>query len=222
MTRAPKCAMVVSLQARRRGVGARRSGGRWEVLLAAAGVAVLGVVALRAGTAAAPEPQWAEEAQAALRPFKQRLMAALQDGLAQGPEAAIDACRVEAPGIAASLASPTLAVGRTSHRLRNPDNAPKPWLRPILEEFRSAPPGAGGFRTVRLGGGRVGYAEPIYVQPLCLTCHGTDLAPSVAERIRAAYPDDEATGFALGEFRGLFWVELVPAAAEPAPPAPAP
>jgi rhodanese-related sulfurtransferase len=148
------------------------------------------------------------EAQRVLKPFKQRLMAALKAGLAEGPEPAIDACRLEAPRIADSLASDILRVGRTSHRLRNPANAPEPWMEPLLAELRAAEPGAIPHRVASIGDGRIGYVEPIYVQPPCLTCHGSDLGPSIRSRLREAYPSDQATGFAVGDFRGLFWVEL--------------
>ena len=54
----------------------------------------------------------------------------------------------------------------------------------------------------------MGYVEPIRIQPLCLTCHGEALAPAVGARIRALYPEDAAAGFALGDLRGVWWVEL--------------
>jgi hypothetical protein len=60
---------------------------------------------------------------------------------------------------------------------------------------------------VELSDTRLGYVEPIFLQPVCLTCHGETLAPDVASRIEELYPDDQATGFAVGDFRGLFWVE---------------
>ena len=61
--------------------------------------------------------------------------------------------------------------------------------------------------SVPLANGRRGYVEPIVMQPLCLACHGETLAPEVAEQIAAEYPEDRATGFRVGDFRGVFWVE---------------
>lgn len=171
-------------------------------------VAVVALLILRPGPEPVADAERVDAARRALQPFKQGLMGALQEGLAQGPEAAIDACRLEAPRIAKSLASESVRVGRTSHRLRNPANAPKPWMQPILEELRTSTPGEIVYRTADIDAGWLGYAEPIYVQPLCLSCHGEHLAPSVSSRIRKTYPEDRATGFALGDFRGLFWIEL--------------
>jgi hypothetical protein len=153
--------------------------------------------------------------QGRLNEFKGRLKTALVEGLAQSPAQAIDACRLEAPKIAKDLSHGTLRVGRTSHRLRNPANAPEPWMRPLLETFAEASPGTIPHRTVSLGGGRYGYAEPIYMQPLCLTCHGTEIAPSIQARLDEAYPDDQATGYGVGAFRGLFWAEFSPETGTP-------
>ena len=41
---------------------------------------------------------------------------------------------------------------------------------------------------------------------LCLQCHGEAIAPPVAEKISALYPDDKATGFREGDIRGAFVV----------------
>jgi len=63
-------------------------------------------------------------------------------------------------------------------------------------------------QAIALGDGRTGYAEPIIVQPMCLTCHGSELDAGVAEQIAELYPEDQATGFSAGDFRGVFWVEF--------------
>lgn len=158
--------------------------------------------------AAAPDPDpRVQRARAVLEPFQARLQAALQDGIARGPEAAIDACRERAPAIAAEVAPPGVEIGRTSHKLRNPANAPRAWVAPLLAQA-VAEPAAAKPQVVALGGGRVGYVEPIRLQPMCLLCHGETLAPPIAERVRALYRQDRAVGFRVDDLRGLFWVEL--------------
>ena len=47
--------------------------------------------------------------------------------------------------------------------------------------------------------GRVGYVEPIRVIHLCVSCHGPNVEPELLAEVRSLYPDDEATGFLLGE-----------------------
>lgn len=148
----------------------------------------------------------AERGAQLLAPFKQQLMQALSAGLADGAPAAISACRVEAPRIAEGLSVDGVAMGRASHRLRNPANTPPGWVAPVLEDYLSG--GVVEPRVVSLEDGRTGYVEPIRTKGLCLACHGSELAPGVHERIAELYPGDQATGFAEGELRGVFWVRF--------------
>ncbi len=155
----------------------------------------------------AQTPQVHARGQALLAPFKAALQQALKSGLAEGPAAAVDACRLEAPELARRASQDGVRVGRTSHRLRNPANVAPEWVVPILDRYRTEPsnrkPAA-----VALGEGRTGYVEPIVLAPLCATCHGEALAPDLAARIEALYPEDRAVGFRPGELRGVFWVEM--------------
>lgn len=168
-------------------------------LIAAAGCA--------ANPAPVPEADLAR-AHEALGPFQRQLLGALSKAMADGgPEAAIDVCRTEAPAIAAAAGGAELEIGRTSHRLRNPANAPREWMKPLLAAYVADPESAAP-RAVRLPGGRIGYVEPIRVKGMCLACHGEDVSPSVRESLRTHYPADEAVGFRDGDFRGMFWVEL--------------
>ena len=41
---------------------------------------------------------------------------------------------------------------------------------------------------------------------LCLQCHGTAIAPKLAEKLSELYPEDKATGYSEGEIRGAFVV----------------
>ncbi len=131
------------------------------------------------------------------------LTAALKQG---GPAAAIAVCAERAPAIAAASGDATLRIGRTSQRLRNPRNAPPPWVAPLLEEYEKNPGLASSARM--LGPARIGYLEPIRTATPCLRCHGTALAADVEEQLAKRYPRDRATGFAAGDLRGLFWVEV--------------
>ena len=150
---------------------------------------------------------------ALLEPFKAELKEALVAGMQDGPVAAIEVCSDKAPEIAASLSVDGVTMGRSSHKLRNRNSAPPAWLAPHLDKWaandmRVDDVGRPAGIAVALDEGRYGYAEPIFIQPLCLTCHGTELAPDIAAQIDALYPDDAATGFEEGDFRGAFWVEF--------------
>ena len=151
--------------------------------------------------------QLAARGAAIVAPYRKDLKGALVTAMADGPEAAISACRLEVPRLARHLAVDDIEIGRTSHRLRNPDNAPRDWVRPLLADYVAGVIGPEAF-VVRLPGDRVGYVEPISIKPACLLCHGTGIPAPAAERIAELYPEDQATGFAVDEFRGLFWVEF--------------
>jgi hypothetical protein len=163
-------------------------------------------LALAAGIGQAQEAELARGSEL-LFPFKRDLQEALRLGLTKGPVQAISVCQVQAPKIAKALAQDDISLGRTSHRLRNPANSPPDWVGPILDAYvdnsaNHAP------RIVPLPNNRLGYVEPILIQPLCLTCHGEELAPEVASRINELYPKDRAVGFNIGDLRGVFWVEF--------------
>ncbi len=143
---------------------------------------------------------------ALLQPFKQELQQALRAGLAEGPEQAIAACRLRAPEIAAALSVDGVRMGRSSHRLRNPANVAPDWVAPVLDAYAASTTGLQPV-TVELQDNRAGYIEPIVAQPLCLTCHGENLAGDIAARLAELYPDDQATGYRAGDLRGVFWVD---------------
>ena len=169
--------------------------------------ATLAVMALLLASIAAcskepPPPRGPE----LLAPLKKDLKEALVAGMQDGPLNAVSVCKDQAPAIAASLSVDGVEMGRASHKLRNPANAAPDWVDPVLQSYLAdnadrAP------AIVSLSDGREGYVEPILLQPLCVTCHGKTLPPNLAARISDEYPEDQATGFEVGDLRGVFWVE---------------
>lgn len=148
---------------------------------------------------------------AALGPFKKQLKAALMGAMKDGgPTAAIHVCSSVAPALAKSASTDKVTVGRSSSRLRNPDNAAQPWLAPVLEEMNKLDDPAGATRTVELPDGRVGYAEAILVAEPCLACHGEQVSDEVAALLQQKYPDDRATGYSAGDLRGVFYAIVTP------------
>jgi len=165
---------------------------------------------------AEPSPEWVDSARAAASGLgmnlKQELQAAISEG---GPVQGIETCRIRAPEIAQEQSGPALRVGRTALRVRNPDNTPDAWERAVLEDFEQRlaegadPAGLQAWIETEIDGRRTGrWMKAIPTQPLCLTCHGETLAPALAEAIQDAYPEDRATGFAVGDLRGAFTVDV--------------
>jgi hypothetical protein len=102
-----------------------------------------------------------------------------------------------------------IAAGRTSDRLRNPANAPRAWAAPLVTANAGRlARDIDGF-AVDLGNA-VGVLRPIAERPMCASCHGpaAKMAPAVSAALEARYPADRAVGFAEGEIRGWFWVEV--------------
>lgn len=137
-----------------------------------------------------------------------RLMSALSSG---GPVEAISVCKIAAPQISGDLSNNTGAlVARTALKVRNPDNKPDAAARAVLEEF-AADIDAGATEPPeqfeRRADGSARYMKAIIMQPMCLACHGKELAPAVQAAITESYPQDEATGFAAGDLRGAFIIE---------------
>ncbi|WP_375207015.1 Tll0287-like domain-containing protein [Hyphococcus sp.] len=131
-----------------------------------------------------------------------------------GPVAAIEVCNLEAPEIANALSEEKgMAVGRTALRWRNPDNAPDAFERAAMEMFLAEieagadPAGLEHAEIVTTAEGRqLRYMKPIMTGGPCVLCHGAAISEEVKTAIAARYPDDRATGFAPGEFRGAFTI----------------
>lgn len=134
------------------------------------------------------------------------LMTELSGALARGgPEEAVAVCRDRAPAIAERVSAEAgVRIGRTSWKLRNPANAPPVWA-DLAVDARPTEPTHFADRS-----GRLGTLAPIRLASACVQCHGAKdgLAPGVAAKVRDLYPEDAATGFAEGDLRGWFWVEV--------------
>lgn len=153
------------------------------------------------------DDDWAARGAETLVPFKTSLQAALKSGLAKGQTQAISVCSLEAPELARKVGKPGVRVGRATDRARNPKNVPAEWLAPVIEAYASDPNTAKP-RVVHRTDGAVGYVEPIFIQTPCLMCHGEAISESVRSSISEKYPDDKATGYKVGDLRGVFWVEF--------------
>ena len=174
----------------------------------------MGLVAGCGRGSKAPEPTSAdaERGHAAVTRLKSTLVQRLGQAMSGGAPAALGVCSAEAPAIAASLSVDGVALGRATRKPRNPANLAAGWQAEALARFEAdaaaGRPLAEQHYLRALPGDRVAYAEPLVIQPVCLTCHGADLAPEVATALAARYPEDRATGYQAGDLRGVVWAEL--------------
>jgi len=170
----------------------------------------------RVASADRATPAWVDEARAAAARLGGGLIPELRAALAGGgPETAVRVCNLRAPEIAAQVSGPGLQVGRTALRVRNPDNAPDAWERQVLFDLRDrlaageAATRIEHWEVQRRNGRRIGrWMKAIVTQPVCTTCHGKRIDPGLAGTIERLYPEDQATGFRIGDLRGAFTVEV--------------
>jgi hypothetical protein len=96
---------------------------------------------------------------------------------------------------------------------------PDAWERETLEDFdrraAAGEPAASLERTtVQTVDGKAlqRYMRALPTQGMCLSCHGSadQLAPGVAERLKALYPEDRAVGYSLGQIRGAMTLKRAP------------
>lgn len=144
--------------------------------------------------------------------LKKSLLTAVSGALGQGAPAAIEMCHAAAPSLTEAVSREGAIVGRATRKPRNGANEATGWQADALAYFENLhankQPLAGQSFAKILDGGRVAYAEPLVIQELCLTCHGQTLAPEVQNALAAKYPNDRATGYELGDLRGVAWAEL--------------
>jgi len=149
------------------------------------------------------------------RTLRSELIAALADSGAAG---AVRVCNVRAPQITAQIVvDPAWRIRRISQQARNlfdeADERQIEVLTKLADTSRGNKPFAGVWDRQQAGatGGReYHYYQPIYVQDMCLKCHGTTetLDPEAARVIEERYPSDRAIGYRTGDFRGAYLVSV--------------
>lgn len=104
-------------------------------------------------------------------------------------------------------------IRRTSDKIRNPKDAPTEREREVINQFLQEKAAGKELKPLveAIDPHTVAYYQPILIQPLCLTCHGV-LGETMTEEnygfIKYLYPDDQAIGYALGDVRGIFSLQI--------------
>ncbi|MGC1952891.1 MAG: DUF3365 domain-containing protein [Gammaproteobacteria bacterium] len=177
-------------------------------------VGMVGILALSSAFASEIEDRVAAS-RVAIKEFSMSLKGALKTAMASGgPAHAIEVCKEVAPAIAAGISEDRgWDIARTSLKLRNPSNAPDAWERGVLEQFKQRaargedPQQIDHQEVVSVNGQPYfRYMKAIATDDVCLTCHGEELAPAIAAKLEDLYPQDQATGFSVGDLRGAFTI----------------
>ena len=150
-----------------------------------------------------------------IQQYSAQLKAELRKAMVEGgPEYAIQVCGQKAPELAAKFSKEgVLGIRRVSDKARNPKDAADSVQLAILKEFATIPKGTDlskGIWHNRKGGEWYSYHSGIRTELICLGCHGQadQLAKGVPEALAKFYPDDAATGYAPGDIRGMFVVDM--------------
>lgn len=143
------------------------------------------------------------------------LSGALQKAMTEGGViTAIDVCKTQAIPLTNGVGEANqVEVKRIAVRYRNPENAVNGAEMQLFEDWstqigRGEDPAA---VVLHEGQNRIWYGAIRLANPLCLQCHGEpgkDIAEATLAQLRSAYPDDRATGFAMGDLRGAWKISF--------------
>ena len=159
--------------------------------------------------------EFTQQSQAAIKEFagllKGSLVAAMKSS---GPIEAINVCNKVAPEIASELSKKYgMEIARTSLKVRNSNNAPDHWEKTVLNAFEERKLEGEAVKTLTFsekttddGSQEMRMMKAIPTGGVCLICHGSNIAEPVQASLDKLYPNDQATGFSLGDIRGAFTV----------------
>lgn len=123
-----------------------------------------------------------------------------------GPVYAVAFCNERAIPLTDSLSKEyNCQIQRISDKYRNPANKPTEYDEAVLLKMRSSNP----IKPFLVSeNDKSIYYKPIKIaMPACLNCHGIEgkeIAMKTLAAIRQKYPDDIATGYKEGDFRGMW------------------
>jgi hypothetical protein len=129
---------------------------------------------------------------------------------------AISVCNKRALYLTDSLAKNLNRVSeikRTSLNYRNPKNAPDKYEMAALNLYINGQQDKKEIYIQKIlseSGAHFRYYQPLRMKPVCSRCHGhkNNLSAELQKRLVQLYPNDKATGFSGGDFRGLIRVSI--------------
>jgi len=173
------------------------------------------IALLSQNTFATEHEQFTQQGKVAIKEFATTLKASLVSAMKSGgPIEAISVCNQVAPAISAELSEKYgFEISRTSLKVRNQNNAADQWEKEILFQFESLNQQGEDVKTLlvseaitKSGSHEMRMMKAIPTGKVCLTCHGSNIDPVVQAKLSELYPNDQATGFKLGDIRGAFTV----------------
>lgn len=169
-----------------------------------------------------PQPEISEEMKTALRSDAKAFMESLKSVLIKeiqtnGIVSAVSVCSDTAQILTNNYGiSKGIYIKRISFKNRNPLNVPDEFEAKVLRMFEELhnkkqlkPETEYVELTEDNGTFKLRYMKPIFVQPECLNCHGTEeqISSQVKEVINKIYPNDKAKGYQMGDLRGAVSIQ---------------
>ncbi len=154
-----------------------------------------------------------QEARNIAKQFLGQLKPELQKSMkSDGPAKTISFCHTKAPEIAKKLAQKTgWDINRVSLKPRGENATPDQWESAVLKRFDNQLANGASLKTIEFsaivqtnGHTEYRYMKAIPTGGVCLTCHGSKIAPPIQETLQQLYPNDAATGYSKGQIRGAF------------------
>jgi hypothetical protein len=134
--------------------------------------------------------------------------------LSGGPMTALHFCSQNALSLTEQIAKEYgTSIKRVSIQSRNPVNAATSEEKSVLNEWQTMinnketlPP----YKLTKLSNGKAVYFKPIFINnETCLKCHGDISVDSpLGKAIKETYPEDQATGYKMGDLRGMIAVSF--------------
>lgn len=146
-------------------------------------------------------------ATASQKELLRNVSAAIQEG---GTVHAVGFCNIMAIPITDSLSGTHhVSISRITDRTRNPENGLKTENDKAV--FGSFKENNNLVDSLLIENNKIIYCKRINTaMPACIKCHGnlkTDIEPATLAKIKTLYPNDQATAYSMGEFRGLWRIE---------------
>ena len=188
---------------------------RWmaSLTIAAAFVSCSDESGLTPPRESAVRTEGAAAAQALMTTLQTNLVTSMEEG---GLVQAVEFCASRALALTDSVSESLgdgISIKRVSEMHRNPENAPDASEIEAIRHFEAALADGGRLPddwVQETPSGELRYYRPMTIAPPCLSCHGDPdtMDPRVRKAIETAYPDDLATGYEAGDFRGLVRVTV--------------
>ncbi len=150
-----------------------------------------------------------EIGKATLKKLGSNLMYHIKTG---GTKEAIPFCNVKADILTTEIADKyKVSIKRTSHKIRSKKNKPNQEEEAIIKHYLSLVTKGEKLKPIvkKEKDNKVHFYAPIIAEGKCLMCHGVvgeQITSKTDSILKVLYPNDKATGFKVGNLRGVLAV----------------